>query len=94
MNMKKILYHIYAALLLTFGALTSSCVGDLEALPFNDDDFNSENAYGNEYANYVSGLAKVYRAFNNTDDLEVDDAGASELVREFWCMQVSSTDDC
>ena len=44
MNMKKILYPIYAALLLTFGALTSSCVGDLEALPFNDDDFNSENA--------------------------------------------------
>lgn len=94
MNMKKILYPIYAALLLTFGALTSSCVGDLEALPFNDDDFNSENAYGNEYANYVSGLAKVYRAFNNTADLEVDDAGASELVRAFWCIQESSTDAC
>lgn len=92
--MKKKLYPLCAALLVMLGTVTSSCVGDLEALPFNPDDFNSENAYGNDYSNYISGLAKVYRSFNNTSDLNVDDAGASELVRAFWCIQESSTDAC
>lgn len=94
MNMKKILYPVCATLILMISSIASSCVGDLEALPFNPDDYNSENAYGNEYSNYISGLAKIYRSFNNTSNLNVDDAGASELVRAFWCIQESSTDAC
>ena len=89
--MKKFLY---IALLLLTGIFAASCVRDLDAYPFNEDDFTSENAYGSDYANYVSGLAKIYRCFNNTSDLQVEDAGASELMRAFWCVQECSTDAC
>lgn len=92
--MKRLLYLIPLSLILALGLFATSCVGDLDAYPFNADDFNSENAYGNEYANYISGLAKVYRSFNNTSGLDVDDAGASELLRAFWCIQECSTDAC
>lgn len=90
-KMKKLLY---TSLLLATGIVAVSCVKDLDAFPFNEDDFTSENAYGSEYANYVSGLAKIYRCFNNTSDLQVEDAGASELIRAFWCVQECSTDAC
>lgn len=90
-NMKKL---IYIALVIATGFFAASCVKDLNAYPFNEDDFTSENAYGSDYANYVSGLAKIYRCFNNTSDLQVEDAGASELVRAFWCVQECSTDAC
>ena len=90
-NMKKL---IYIALLLLTGIFAVSCVKDLDAFPFNEDDFTSENAYGSDYANYVSGLAKIYRCFNNTSDLQVEDGGASELIRAFWCVQECSTDAC
>lgn len=89
--MKK-LYNIL--LVLAASLFLVSCVGDLDAYPFNEDDYTSENAYGNEYGNYLSGLAKIYRCFNSTSGLDVDDAGASELVRAFWCVQESSTDSC
>ena len=89
--MKKL---IYIALVIATGLLAASCVKDLDAYPFNEDDFTSENAYGSDYANYVSGLAKIYRCFNNTSDLQVEDGGASELVRAFWCVQECSTDAC
>ncbi len=90
-NMKKL---IYIALVIATGFFAASCVKDLNAYPFNEDDFTSENAYGSDYANYVSGLAKIYRCFNNTSDLQVEDAGASELIRAFWCVQECSTDAC
>ncbi|MCR4824633.1 MAG: RagB/SusD family nutrient uptake outer membrane protein [Bacteroidales bacterium] len=89
--MKKL---IYITLLLVTGLVAASCVKDLDAYPFNEDDFTSENAYGSDYANYVSGLAKIYRCFNNTSDLQVEDGGASELIRAFWCVQECSTDAC
>ncbi len=90
-NMKKL---IYLALSLATGIFMTSCLSDLDAYPFNEDDFTSENAYGSEYESYVSGLAKIYRCFNSTDGLSVEDAGASELVRAFWCVQECSTDAC
>ena len=90
-NMKKL---IYIALVVATGFFAASCVKDLNAYPFNEDDFTSENAYGSDYANYVSGLAKIYRCFNNTSDLQVEDGGASELIRAFWCVQECSTDAC
>ena len=90
--MKKLIRYI--PLILGACLFAVSCTGDLDAYPFNEDDFTSENGYGNEYANYLSGLAKIYRSFNNTSGLSVDDAGASELVRAFWCIQECSTDAC
>ncbi len=90
--MKKIVIYLFLAL----GTLNffSSCTDDLNAFPFNETDFTSENAYGNDYNNYLSGLAKLYLCFSNTGDLSVDDAGASELVRAFWSIQECATDAC
>jgi len=81
-------------MLLLVGTVTVSCIKDLDAYPFNEDDFTSETAYGNSYSNYLSGLSKIYVCFTSTSGLEVDDAGASELVRAFWCIQECSTDNC
>jgi len=90
--MKKIIICLFLAV----GTLNffSSCTDDLNAFPFNETDFTSENAYGNDYNNYLSGLAKIYLCFSNTSGLSVDDAGASELVRAFWSIQECSTDAC
>lgn len=90
--MKKIIYTI--SLFVGLSCLLTSCVGDLDAYPFNENDFTSENAYGNQYENYISGLSKLYFCFTNTGELQVDDGGASELVRAFWCIQECSTDSC
>ncbi len=75
-------------------ALTS-CVKDLETLPLNDWDVTSETAYGTDRTAYIQGLAKIYFNFtsNDTTDLLVSDAGASELIRAFWSCQEVSTDE-
>lgn len=87
---------ILLCVMLALGALSflQSCTDDLDAIPYNETDFTSENAYGNDYNNYLSGLGKIYLSFSNTDGLRVDDAGASELLRAFWSIQECSTDAC
>ena len=90
--MKKII--LKALIVLASGIIAVSCINDLDAYPFNEDDFTSEDAYGSEYSGYVSGLAKIYNCFNSTSGLTVDDAGASELVRAFWAIQECSSDGC
>lgn len=90
--MKKIIVLLCVILALGASNLFTSCTGDLDAFPYNETDFTSENAYGNEYENYLSGLAKLYLSFSNTSGLSVDDAGASELVRAYWSIQECSTD--
>lgn len=90
--MKKII--LFAIIALGLVSIFSSCTGDLNAIPFNETDYTSENAYGNDYSNYVAGLAKLYLCFSSTSGLTVDDAGASEFVRAFWCIQECSTDAC
>ncbi len=72
--------------------LLSSCLGDLDTLPLNESDSTSETAYGNEEGSYIAGLTKIYWNFANTSDLDVDDGGASELVRAFWSLQELSAD--
>ena len=54
--MKKII--LKALIVLASGIIAVSCINDLDAYPFNEDDFTSEDAYGSEYSGYVSGLAK------------------------------------
>lgn len=90
--MKKIFYIVIIAAVTI--RLFSSCTDDLNVVPFNETDYTSENAYGNDYNNYLSGLAKLYLCFSNTSGLRVDDVGASELVRAFWSIQECSTDAC
>lgn len=73
----------------------SSCIGDLDTLPLNPQDIASEKAYGKDEAGYLQGLTKLYFQFisNDTKDLQVSDAGASELIRAFWSVQETSTDE-
>ena len=73
----------------------ASCVKDLETIPMNPWDPTADAVYGTNRASYVQGLARLYFNFttNDTTDLEVNDAGASELIRSFWSCQEVSTDE-
>lgn len=86
--------YIVAAFACALFALTS-CVQDLDTLPLNPWDTTSETAYGKDRTAYIQGLAKLYFNFtsNDTTDLLVSDAGASELIRSFWSCQEVSTDE-
>lgn len=87
--MKKYIYIISAALSL------SSCVGDLDTLPLNATDPIAEYVYGNSEQAYLQGLTRLYFQFatNDLSDLQSMDGGASELVRAFWSVQETSTDE-
>ena len=82
-NIKNIFSAIAAAAMLT------ACVGDLNTIPLNPTDVTSETAYGADEAGYIQGLSKLYFQFisNNTTDLKVEDAGASEFIRGLWSTQ-------
>ena len=70
--------------------LFTACIGDLDTLPLNPSDSTSETVYGTNESGYVAGLTKLYFCFvsNETTDLQVSDAGASELTRAFWTYMV------
>jgi len=84
--MKKI-YTIAITVLAAMSLL--SCVKDLDTLPLNDYDSTSETAYDSE-ASYLKGLAYINAYYNfvsqNTageSDLKFDNAGQSELIRQW-----------
>lgn len=74
--------------------LFTACIGDLDTLPLNPSDSTSETVYGADESGYIAGLTKLYFNFvsNETTDLQVSDAGASELVRAFWTVQEVTSD--
>lgn len=76
--------------------LFTACIGDLDTLPLNPSDSTSETVYGADESGYIAGLTKLYFSFvsNETTDLQVSDAGASELVRAFWTVQEVTSDAC
>lgn len=76
--------------------LFTACIGDLDTLPLNPSDSTSETVYGADESGYIAGLTKLYFNFvsNETTDLQVSDAGASELVRAFWTVQEATSDAC
>lgn len=76
--------------------LFTACIGDLDTLPLNPSDSTSETVYGADESGYIAGLTKLYFNFvsNETTDLHVSDAGASELVRAFWTVQEVTSDAC
>lgn len=73
----------------------ASCVKDLETIPLNPWDPTADAVYGKNRTAYVQGLARLYFNFttNDTTDLDMSDAGASELIRSFWSCQEVSTDE-
>ena len=87
--MKKINYILVTVLAL---AALVSCVKDLNTLPLNDYDTTSEDAYVDQ-ASYLSGLAYINAYYNfvsqnsaGNSDLSFDDAGQSELIRQWLVM--------
>ena len=76
--------------------LFTACIGDLDTLPLNPSDSTSATVYGTDESGYVAGLTKLYFCFvsNETTDLQVSDAGASELTRAFWTVQEVTSDAC
>ena len=86
--MKRTIYIIAIA------ALTA-CVNDLDTLPLNKTEPISEYVYGTDENAYLSGLARIYFQFASNDltDLQQMDGGASELVRAFWSLQETTTDE-
>ena len=87
--MKKIIYTIISALTL------SACVRDLDTLPLNATDPISEYVYGNSEEAYLNGLTRLYFQFatNDLTDLQSMDGGASEIVRAFWSVEETTTDE-
>ena len=83
---------IYTAAL---AALLTSCVGDLNTLPLNKTEPVSEYVYGTSKEAYLAGLTKLYFQFvsNDLTDMQPMDGGASELVRAFWSVQETTTDE-
>ena len=55
----------------------------------------AEYVYGNSEEAYLSGLSRLYFQFvtNDLTDLQAMDGGASELVRAFWSVQETTTDE-
>lgn len=87
--MKKYIYILLTALSL------GACVRDLDTKPLNATDPIAEYVYGNSEEAYLQGLTRLYFQFatNDLTDLQSMDGGASELVRAFWSVQETSTDE-
>ena len=76
-------------------ALLTSCVGNLNTLPLNKTEPVAEYVYGTSKEAYLAGLTKLYFQFvsNDLTDMQPMDGGASELVRAFWSVQETTTDE-
>ena len=88
-SMKRIIYIIPAVILI------SACVKDLDTLPLNKTEPISEYVYGTSEEAYLAGLTKLYFQFvsNDLTDLQPMDGGASELIRAYWSVQETTTDE-
>lgn len=88
--MKRTIY-----ILLTATALVAACVNDLDTLPLNKTEPVSEYVYGTNETAYKEGLGRLYFQFvtNDLTDLQQMDGGASEVIRAFWSVQETSTDE-
>ena len=72
-----------------------SCVNDLDTLPLDKTEPISEYVYGNSEEAYLAGLTRLYFQFvtNDLTDMQPMDGGASELIRAFWSVQETTTDE-
>ena len=76
-------------------ALMTSCVDDLDTLPLDKTEPVSEYVYGDSEEAYLAGLTRLYFQFvtNDLTDMQPMDGGASELIRAFWSVQETTTDE-
>ena len=76
-------------------ALMTSCVDDLDTLPLDKTEPVSEYVYSDSEEAYLAGLTRLYFQFvtNDLTDMQPMDGGASELIRAFWSVQETTTDE-
>lgn len=76
-------------------ATLTSCVNDLNTLPLDKTEPISEYVYGTSQKAYLAGLTRLYFQFvtNDLTDMQPMDGGASELIRAFWSVQETTTDE-
>ena len=93
--MKKIIYSLaIAASALTF----NSCVGDLDTMPLNETDKTAGQAY-QTLEDFEKGLAYIYGSYSlvsqndpGGSDIAVEDAGQSELLRQYVVLNEMAAD--
>ncbi|MBF0759950.1 RagB/SusD family nutrient uptake outer membrane protein [Dysgonomonas mossii] len=97
MKMKaKYLLTLFSGLALTL----SSCLGDLDVQPLDENVVTGEIAYS-DAASYTKGLMKIYSVWaisgqdgEGSSDIENLDPGNAQLLRSWWNLQEVSTDEC
>lgn len=93
--MKKFIYSLaIAASTLSF----NSCISDLDTLPLNETDKTAQQAY-QTLEDFEKGLAYIYGSYSlvsqndpGGSDIAVEDAGQSELLRQYVVLNEMSVD--
>lgn len=92
----KYLFTLFVGLAITM----SSCLGDLDVKPLDENVVTGEDAYADP-ANYVKGLMKIYSVWaisgqegEGSSDIEGLDPGNAQLLRSWWTLQEVTTDEC
>lgn len=87
MIMKRFIYSL--AIAASTSLSLNSCIGDLDTLPLNETDKTADQAY-QTLGDLEKGLAYVYGSFSlvsqndpGSADINVSDAGQSELIRQY-----------
>lgn len=95
----KILTNIKSTIAVSALTLLCGCIGDLDVMPLDSNVTTSQDAYSSAEG-YTQGLKKIYSvwALSGQDnagasDLEGMDAGNTVLLRCWWTLQESCTDE-
>ena len=94
--MKKFL--LYSVALLTSATMITSCLGDLDAEPLAESTITADKAFEapesyDQYVNYAySYFSLVSQGDPGKSDLDFDDAGQSEFIRQYMILNELTTD--
>lgn len=88
--------YIYSLAILMSAMTLNSCIGDLDTMPLSETDKTAEQVYVT-LGDFEKGLAYIYGSFSlvsqsdpGSADINVGDAGASELVRQYMVLNEMS----
>lgn len=94
--------YIISAILLGLALANTSCVNDLNTLPLDPDEQNSESVYGKDILPYKQSLAKIYAGYamsgnkggdGNADISGVDGGSQASFLRGLWNLQELPTEE-
>lgn len=89
---------IYSLAVVASALTLNSCIGDLDTMPLNETDKTAGQAY-QTLEDFEKGLAYIYGSYSlvsqndpGGSDIAVDDAGQSELIRQYVVLNEMSAD--